>query len=293
MRVREGMSDRQPKPAWLKAKIPSGEVYFKLRRELREKNLHTVCQSARCPNTHECWNRGHATLMILGDICTRDCRFCSVVHGTPLPPAEDEADSIVNQLRSVSLRHVVLTSVTRDDLPDHGSAHFAAVIQAIKRSLPQLSVEVLSPDFGGEEKWLARLATTQPDVWGHNIETTRSLYHAVNRPPSQYDISLRVLAFIKRNAFLTKTGFMIGLGETRAEILALLSDLAAIGVDILTIGQYLQPTGDHLPVERYYTPLEFTELKETALAYGFKAVESGPFVRSSYHSGDILRALQT
>ncbi len=273
---------RKIKPRWLKAKIPSGVTYFKLKRELASKGLHTICQSARCPNVCQCWNNFSATFLVMGNVCSRNCLFCSVKKGNPLPLDPGEADRILEMTDIMGSKYIVITSVTRDDLEDGGSRHFADIIQKIKSSRPGLKVEILIPDFKGSTEHLDRILAAAPDVVNHNLETVRGLYPRVNRDPRNYDISLKVLKYSKEKNFITKSGVMVGLGETRAQIEEVFRDIRDKGTDLLTIGQYLQPTRINLAVEKFYTPGEFKKLKETALACGFVDVESGPFVRSSF-----------
>jgi len=279
----------KPKPPWLRMPNPSGRAFFQTKRDLRERHLHTICQSARCPNIGECWNQGNATILIMGDVCTRDCLFCSVPHGQPEPPDPREPDRILELAKILGLSYIVITSVTRDDLHDGGSRHFAAVIRTLKRRLPELLVEVLVPDFSGRPEDIDRVLAAGPDVLNHNLETVRRLYPAINRAATHYDISLAVLRRAARSGSPTKSGLMVGLGETPAELETAMSELVNNGVELLTIGQYLQPTRNHHPVHRYYRPDEFRLLKETALRKGFRAVESGPLVRSSYHAEQMYR----
>lgn len=278
-----------PKPAWLKARIPSGQEYFRLKKELAVKNLHTICQSARCPNICQCWNDSQATFLVMGNTCTRNCLFCSVQGGKPDPLDADEGENILDMIDIMNSRYIVITSVTRDDLEDGGSRHFAGLIETIKARKPGLKVEVLIPDFNGQPLNLENIFRAGPDVIGHNLETARGLYPKVNRQPGHYDISLSVLRMSKEKGFITKSGFMLGLGEGTYEVEELLADLKNQGTDLLTIGQYLQPTGKNLPVERYYTPEEFGQIRDLALAYGFSAVTAGPFVRSSFQAEDMYR----
>jgi len=284
---------RKRKPEWLKARIPGGDAYFALKNKLDRKGLHTICQNARCPNIHECWNGNQATFLILGSICTRDCGFCAVSGGRPLPPDEDEGRKLAEMTDLMNLGYAVITSVTRDDLPDRGSGHFASVIRALRRVRPRMKIEVLVPDFSGRAECLDRVLDAGPDVLAHNVETVLALYPRVNRRPEAYGHSLRILEHGKRRGWVTKTGFMVGLGETAGEVQELFRDLrrGGNGADALTIGQYLQPGSRNLPVSRYYSPAEFAELKESALGHGFVGVESGPFVRSSYHADQLFHAV--
>ncbi|HDI59322.1 MAG TPA: lipoyl synthase [Desulfobacteraceae bacterium] len=276
---------RAPKPAWLRKRLPSGPAYESVRRLLGKAGLHTVCQSARCPNQFECFTRHTATFMILGDHCTRDCRFCAVSHGPPEPVDPDEPRRVAEAAAHLGLRYVVVTSVTRDDLPDGGADLFAAVIHALRQRIPGVRVEVLIPDFQGRRRALETVLAAGPVVLNHNLETVARLYPAA-RPQADYRRSLDLLARSRRAAprILTKSGLMLGLGESEAEIRTALADLRAAGVQVLTLGQYLQPTAAHLPVARYLTPETFESWRREALAMGFAAVASGPFVRSSYRA---------
>lgn len=286
-----GAAERERKPEWLKARLPGGDAYFALKRRLQARGLHTICQSARCPNAHECWNGGQATFLIMGDVCSRDCRFCAVHAGRPLPLDAREGEKLAEMARLMGLRFAVLTSVTRDDLADKGSGHFAAVIARLKRDLPGLLVEALVPDFSGRPDLLDRVLDAGPDVLAHNVETVPALYPAVNRRAAAFDDSLRVLARAKERGWIVKSGLMVGLGEERGQLRDLFRTLRGAGVDALTIGQYLQPDRRGLPVARFSPPEEFAELKREALDLGFLAVESGPFVRSSYHAEDMYRTV--
>jgi lipoyl synthase len=280
---------RRKKPDWLKTRLPGGDAYFTLKNKLEKNGLHTICQSARCPNVHECWNGNQATFLVMGDVCTRDCRFCAVASGVPAPLDPDEGRKLAEVAGLMNLEYAVITSVTRDDLPDRGSRHFARIIRTLKRERPQLKVEVLVPDFDGRPDFLDPLLDAGPDVLAHNVETVPALYPAVNRQASAFDRSLRILEHSKKRGWITKTGLMVGLGETTAEVGDLFLALRARGVDVLTIGQYLQPDGRSLAVSRYYSPAEFADLKESALGLGFLGVESGPFVRSSYHAEQLFQ----
>jgi lipoyl synthase len=278
----------QPRlPVWLRKPRTHFESVHQLKAELRELRLHTVCESARCPNIHECFHRGAATFMILGNICTRGCGFCSVPKGSPakheflLDP--DEPAHVAEMAARMKLRYVVITSVNRDDLPDGGSHHFAQTVRCVRAALPLAQVEVLTPDFCGDLDAVARVLDAAPHVFNHNMETVRRLYRRV-RPQADYEQSLRVLRFAKRygTGALTKSGFMAGLGESVEEVQELLNDLFSAGVDVATIGQYLQPTRRNLKVAEYVTPAQFDAYRDYGLAIGFKMVFSGPFVRSSY-----------
>lgn len=273
------------RPEWLKVKIPGGEGYHEIKRLVDQSRLHTVCEEARCPNIAECWSRRSATFMILGDVCTRSCGFCAVKTGRPVWLDEDEPRRVAEAVATLNLRHAVITSVNRDELPDGGAAIFAATIRAIRTQLPACSIEVLIPDFKGNEAALRTVLEAQPEILNHNVETIARLYRRV-RPQANYRQSLELLERAKKFGAVTKSGFMLGLGETITEAKVLLNDLQMTGLDIATIGQYLQPTPEHLPVERFVTPAEFQELKEYGLAIGICHVESGPLVRSSYHADE-------
>jgi len=272
-------------PPWLKVRAPGGPGFAETMATVRELGLHTVCQEARCPNIGECWGHRTATFMLLGDTCTRNCGFCAVTHGRPLAVDPAEPLRVASAVARLGLRHVVVTSVNRDDLADGGAAHFAATAGAIKRLLPGCRVEVLVPDFQGNLASVAEVVASPIDVFNHNLETVPRLYRRV-RAGARYARSLAVLeaAHGGRDRLLTKTGLMLGLGETQEELASVFRDLRSIGCDILTLGQYLRPSGEHLPVERYVPPEEFTALGAEALALGFRHVESGPLVRSSYHA---------
>jgi len=272
-------------PPWLKVRAPGGPGFAETMATVRELGLHTVCQEARCPNIGECWGHRTATFMLLGDTCTRNCGFCAVTHGRPLAVDPAEPLRVASAVARLGLRHVVVTSVNRDDLADGGAAHFAATAWAIKRLLPGCRVEVLVPDFQGNLASVAEVVASPIDVFNHNLETVPRLYRRV-RAGARYARSLAVLeaAHGGRDRLLTKTGLMLGLGETQEELASVFRDLRSIGCDILTLGQYLRPSGGHLPVERYVPPEEFTALGAEALALGFRHVEAGPLVRSSYHA---------
>ncbi len=276
---------RLPRPDWLKVRLPGGPNYTALKDIMRSHGLHTVCESARCPNVAECWGHRTATFMILGNLCTRACGFCAVPHGRPLGLDTDEPARVADAAARMGLRYVVVTSVNRDDLPDGGAAVFAETIHAIRRRIPGCKVEVLIPDFRGNWEALRTVVDAAPEVLNHNTETVPRLYRRV-RLGASYDRSMELLRRAEEmNPNLpTKSGIMVGLGETYDEILAVLRDLRAQGVDILTVGQYLQPTRQHLPVVRFVHPDEFTQIKRDALALGFRHAECGPLVRSSYHA---------
>ena len=264
-------------------KIPSGENYHNLKRLIQGQNLHTVCEEARCPNIAECWNSGTATFMILGDTCTRSCGFCAVKTGRPQQLDLEEPLHVAEAVRTMKLRHAVITSVNRDERKDGGSVIFAETIREVRRLNPKTTIEVLIPDFKGKEDCLDRILEAKPDILNHNTETVPSLYRKV-RPQARYPWTLKVLRRSKEAGFVTKTGIMLGLGESREELLVTMQDLASLKADILTLGQYLQPTKDHLPVHRFLHPDEFKELHDIGIDLGFRIVESGPLVRSSYHA---------
>jgi lipoyl synthase len=270
---------------WLKVKLPHGENYFELKQLVRDKRLHTVCESASCPNIGECWNQRTATFMILGDICTRSCGFCDVKTGRPLGLDREEPQRVAEAVKVLGLTHAVITSVNRDELPDGGAAIWAETIRQVKAQNPGCTVEALIPDFEGLEDSLLAVLEAQPDILAHNTETVPRLYRTV-RPQAKYPRSLELLQRAKRQGFVTKSGLMVGLGEEWEELHQVMQDLRAVHCDILTIGQYLQPSRRHLPVLRIYTPEEFRQLRQEGLAFGFKHVESGPLVRSSYHAGE-------
>ena len=278
---------RRPRPDWLRVRVPSGPTWARLRGLLREKNLHTVCEEARCPNVAECWGQGTATFMILGDICTRACRFCAVTTGRPVGLDLEEPERVADAVEVMDLRHAVITSVNRDELPDGGAGIFAATIRAVRRRCPETTIEVLIPDFQGDSAALATVMEEAPAILNHNVETVPRLYRQV-RPGARYRRSLELLRRAKelRPEALTKTGVMLGLGETGDELDALMEDLVENSVDILTAGQYLQPTPAHLPVERFVPPEEFRALAERGKAIGLRHVEAGPLVRSSYHAAN-------
>ncbi|OAO83183.1 Lipoate synthase [Anoxybacillus flavithermus] len=280
------------KPEWLKIKLNTNEHYTGLKKMMREKQLHTVCEEARCPNIHECWAvRRTATFMILGDVCTRACRFCAVKTGLPTELDWQEPERVAESVRLMNLKHVVVTAVARDDLKDGGAAVFAETVRAIRRKNPLTTIEVLPSDMGGVYENLKTLMDARPDILNHNIETVRRLTPRV-RARATYERSLEFLRRAKEMQpdIPTKSSLMVGLGETKEEILEAMDDLRAVGVNILTIGQYLQPTKKHLKVEKYYHPHEFMELKEIALAKGFSHCESGPLVRSSYHADEQVQS---
>ena len=273
------------KPGWLKVKAPGGPTYLELKSLMRELGLHTVCEEARCPNIGECWEHKAATFMILGDVCTRNCTYCAVTHGTPKPDDPAEPARLAEAVSRMGLEHVVITSVDRDDLPHGGAEAFAACVREIRARMPDTSVEVLIPDFKGSEAALRIVMDAEPDILNHNLETTERLYRLA-RPGGRYDRALELLARACRLApgALTKSGIILGLGEEWDEIIRCLRDLRRSDVNIVTLGQYLRPSDAHLPIARYYTPEEFDELRAVGLAMGFAHVQASPLTRSSYHA---------
>ncbi len=290
---------RQPveparKPPWLKVKAPGGPNYVALKHMMRDLKLHTVCEEAHCPNIGECWEHHAATFMILGDICTRNCAYCAVAHGTPAPLDVAEPQRLASAVAQMGLKHVVITSVDRDDLPNGGAEIFAACIEEIRRLMPQTSIEVLIPDFKGNPEALRIIVDARPDILNHNLETIARLYR-IARPGGRYARALELLQRAKamNPELLTKSGLMCGLGEEWDELLASIRDVRAQGVDIITLGQYLRPSDQHLPIARWYTPDEFADLKRYGMSLGFRHVESGPLVRSSYHAWEQIEAATT
>ena len=281
------------KPGWLKVKAPGGPTYLELKSLMRELGLHTVCEEARCPNIGECWEHKAATFMILGDVCTRNCTYCAVTHGTPKPDDPEEPARLAEAVSRMGLEHVVITSVDRDDLPHGGAEAFAACVREIRARIPNTSVEVLIPDFKGSEAALRLVMDAEPDILNHNLETTERLYRLA-RPGGRYDRALELLARARRLApgALTKSGIILGLGEEWDEIVRCLRDLRRSDVNIVTLGQYLRPSDAHLPIARYYTPDEFAELRAVGLAMGFAHVQSSPLTRSSYHAWEQVTAAQ-
>ncbi|HOF19386.1 MAG TPA: lipoyl synthase [Phycisphaerae bacterium] len=287
----DGKTSRRRFPPWLTKRIGGSTAADEVATMLRDLGLSTVCASARCPNQHECFSRRTATFLILGDACTRSCRFCAISHRPPAPPRDDEPQAVAEACQRLALRHVVLTSVTRDDLPDGGAEHFARTIHAVRERLPRATVEVLVPDFQGDHAAIETVVRARPNVFNHNVETVSRLYGLV-RPQADYRRSLDVLAFARQAAdakLHTKSGLMMGLGETRDEVLAVFADLRAAGCDILTVGQYLAPSDAHVPVARFVAPGEFDELARIAREMGFRSVAAGPFVRSSYRAETVFR----
>ena len=285
-----GVLQNLPRPEWIKARAPMGAGYERLQALMRGLELHTVCEEARCPNLGECWNRGTATFMILGDVCTRACGFCAVKTGLPgLAPDALEPLRVADAAARMDLRHVVITSVNRDDQRDGGAGVFAGCVREVRRRLPGCAVELLVPDFKGNWDALQTVLDARPDVLNHNTETVPRLYRRV-RPGARYERSLELLRRSKQAGLLTKSGIMLGLGEDLPEVEECLRAIRAAGTDVLTVGQYLRPSPAHLPVERYWTPAEFAELRDFALGLGFGHVESGPLVRSSYHADEHVPA---
>jgi lipoic acid synthetase len=284
---------REPKPEWLKVRAPGSPSYLRLKGLMRELNLHTVCEEARCPNIGECWNHGTATFMILGDVCTRACSYCAVAHGRPAAADLAEPARVASAIRTLDLSYVVITSVDRDDLPDGGAAIFAETVTRTRSLVPSCRIEVLIPDFQGDEQALRTVLDARPDVLNHNTETVPRLYRMA-RSGGRYTRTLELLNRSRQFAptVPTKTGVMVGLGETRDELQSTFEDLRRVNCQILTIGQYLRPTEAHAPMARYYHPDEFRELKAAALDLGFVHVESGPLVRSSYHAHETADAYQ-
>ena len=287
MMMKDQATEQKRLPPWFKVRIQRGPQYLELKQLVKGLRLHTVCEEARCPNIWDCWNRGTATLMILGDVCTRSCGFCAVKTGRPTELDLEEPERVAEAVKTLGLKHAVITSVNRDELSDGGAEIFARTIQRIREQTPGCRVEVLIPDFKGSQEALMTVLSARPDILNHNTETIPRLYSKV-RPQAKYHRSLELLCRAKAFGAVTKTGLMLGLGETFDEVRAVMTDLAKIKCDILTLGQYLQPTQDHLPVARYYLPDEFIQLKAEGLAMGFGHVESGPLVRSSYHADEYL-----
>jgi lipoic acid synthetase len=284
-RTRADEAPRAPKPEWLKVRAPGSENYHRLKGLMRTLGLHTVCEEANCPNIGECWHHGTATFMILGDTCTRSCGYCNVIHGAPAAPDPAEPANVASAIGTLSLDYVVITSVDRDDLKDCGASHFARTILETRARRPECRIEVLIPDFKGDEPALRTVLDARPDVLNHNIETVARLYRTA-RPGGRYDRALQLLDRSRTYApgIPTKSGVMVGLGEQWQELVSTLQDLRSVGCQIVTIGQYLRPSAANLPMARYYAPAEFAELKRLALQMGFGHVESGPLVRSSYHA---------
>lgn len=283
---------RRRLPPWLKKRLPTGDVLMQTRRIVATSGVATVCEEAHCPNLTECWSKRHATFMILGDRCTRRCHFCAVETARPLPPSADEPERLAEAVSQLELRHVVITAVARDDLPDEGAGHFAACVRRIRAESPDCTIEVLPADFHARDELVGLLCEAGPDIYNHNQETTERLSPSV-RPQANYRRSLEVLRKAKRHApqKFTKSGLMVGLGETREELTRTIEDLRSVDVDILTVGQYLRPSEAHLPVRRFWPPEEFDEIAAEARDMGFRSVAAGPFVRSSYNAAEVYAAI--
>jgi lipoic acid synthetase len=293
-RIKDETAEARPlrRPEWIKVRAPAGETYERLQVLMRSKSLHTVCEEAMCPNMGECWGSGTATFLMLGDVCTRTCGFCDIKHGRPTLMDWGEAERVAQAVKSMELKHAVITSVNRDDRGDGGAPIFAMVIRRIRQVLPGCSIEVLIPDFKGSVEALKIVMEARPEILNHNVETVPRLFKKV-QPQDRYEWAARTLTHAKQldPDVLTKSGIMVGLGEELDEVKAVMRDQRSWGVDILTVGQYLQPSKKHLPISRYYTMEEFMEIKRYGLEIGFKWVESGPLVRSSYHAAEQVRAL--
>ncbi len=285
---------RRPKPPWLRVRAPAGETYHNVKRLMRRKSLHTICEEARCPNIGECWGHGTATFLILGDVCTRSCRFCDVKTGRPGPLDWEEPERVAQAVKAMGLRHVVITSVNRDERADGGAPIFALTIQRIRELQPGCTVEVLIPDFKGDIDALKIVMDARPDILNHNVETVQRLFRTV-QPQDRYEWALATLRNAKKlwPQAVTKSGIMVGLGEAFGEVVETMRDLRGVDVDILTLGQYLQPSPRHIAVDRFYTPDEFAELERLGYEMGFKWVESGPLVRSSYNAEAQARSLSS
>jgi lipoic acid synthetase len=281
----------QRKPGWLKVRAPGGPNYLRLKQLMRSLDLHTVCEEAHCPNVGECWEHGAATFMILGDVCTRNCAYCAVAHGRPPRFDPSEPERVGEAVATMQLRHAVITSVDRDDLPDFGAWAFAETIKQIHERVPECSVEVLVPDFQGDEDSIRTVLEARPEIYNHNTETVPRLYKKC-RPGGRYARVMQIFRFAKSFApdIPTKTGMILGMGETNEEVVAVMRDLRDVDVDILTLGQYLRPSDAHLELDRYVTPDEFRSLRDTGMQLGFRHVESGPLVRSSYHAWEQVQA---
>lgn len=286
-------SEHIHKPEWLKVKLPTHENYFYVSNLVKQQKLNTICQSARCPNLSECWSHKTATFLILGDTCTRSCAFCAVKKGTPTQNPTDEAARVAESVKAMGLKYAVLTSVTRDDLPDGGAGIFIKTLKAIKEQTPKAKIEFLIPDFNGNSDSLREVVAAGPDILNHNLEVPEALYSRINRPAKNYRRSLEVLKTAKDMGAVTKSGLMLGLGESREDIFLTFRDLRAASCDLLTIGQYLQATKQNIPVEKYYSPEEFEEFRSIALNEGFTDVVSGPLVRSSYLAHTLYRSINT
>jgi len=289
-KVEKNREELGKRPSWLKVRLPSGENYKEVLNLMRSSHLNTVCEEARCPNLAECWHNRTATFMILGDTCTRTCGFCNVKTGIPNYLDLDEPRRVAESVKQLSLRHAVITSVDRDDLDDGGAAIFSETVKLIRETSPNCTIEILTPDFKGDEKAFEIIMQNPPDIINHNLETVERLYHAV-RPQAKYKRSLNLINWFKQKGLRTKSGIMVGIGEKTGEVLGIMKDLKTAGCDIMTIGQYLQPTKEHLPVDRFVDLEEFKLYKDEGIKLGFIAVESGPLVRSSYHADKHARDL--
>ena len=283
------MKKRRRLPEWLKMQRASGENYSRVKRIVEGNRLHTICTSGNCPNIGECWNAGTATFMILGDICTRACKFCNTRTGRPLPPDPDEPQRLADSIKSLGLKHCVITSVDRDDLPDSGASFWAEVVKRIKETNTRITIEALIPDFDGKPDNIRKIINASPDVISHNIETVRRLTPLI-RTKAKYDRSLDVIRYISEKGRISKSGFMLGLGETEHEVVETMDDLSKTGCKILTLGQYLKPSAEHMEVVEYITPQKFEEYRKLALNKGFDFVESSPLVRSSFHAEKHVKA---
>lgn len=289
-KIEKEKGDLGKRPEWLKVRLPVGDNYVEVRNLMRTQHLHTVCEEAKCPNISECWNHRTATFMILGDTCTRSCGFCNIKVGIPNELDLNEPQRVADSVRHLNLRHAVITSVNRDELKDGGAFIFAQTVKFIREAMPLTTVEILIPDFRGSETAFEIIMNHPPDILNHNLETVQRLYHVV-RPQAKYERSLNLIKWFKTRGLKTKSGIMVGIGEKKDEVLELMNDLVSYGCNILTIGQYLQPTKMHLPVDRFVTPDEFRYYKEEGLKMGFKIVESSPLVRSSYHADEQAREI--
>lgn len=277
------MTGRKRLPAWMRMRMPGGEHYMRVKEQVERHHLHTICSSGNCPNIGECWGSGTATFMILGEICTRACKFCAVKTGRPHPVDEQEPFRLVESIRTMTIRHAVITSVDRDDLPDKGAGFWARTIRILKQEIPGLTMETLIPDFDAIPELVQQVIDSGPDVISHNLETVERLTPMI-RSRARYRASLEVVGMVARSGVVSKSGIMLGLGEAGEEVIRTMEDLRESGCEVLTLGQYLQPTMQHMPVETYVHPDRFAEFREIALSLGFKAVESSPLVRSSYHA---------
>lgn len=275
------MINKERKPSWLKIKLSSGENYPKVKNIVEQNHLHTICSSGKCPNIGECWSKGTATFMIAGEICTRSCKFCATLSGKPLPLDNNEPKKIANSVKLMGLKHCVITSVDRDDLPDKGAEHWAETIREIRRLNSETIIEVLIPDFDANKEWLDIVFEAKPDILGHNMETVKRLSNQV-RSRAKYGLSLDVLKQAREYGLIAKSGIMVGIGEREEEVIELMKNLRGVGCQLFTIGQYLQPTTNNIPVEEYVTPEQFEKYKKIGLELGFDHIESGPLVRSSY-----------